>query len=337
MRVQICETNIFFLPLILSERWMEGSIIINLSIRSLSLKPELIHLLHYSPGTNTPSPAINISVKAMHLHWTGWWNGWGCRYGARTKYSPQVRNVCIRQLKLLQWWNILHLWFTILSFIFLYTNLQLWVLKIWIKMALWMAASVCLVVVGKQGSESRTISTMMPPRLCTFPHWTHLWCRWVRLYVEDWPSCDLVEAEQHPPSAPPSPCVTTQTTLWSPHQETLGTCTPPGPWGMQVSLWPTSLTLTQTHWDTPPAGDCSQSGLRPHAMTTIFFPTAAGLLNKARDPPVTVTTTPLSLFIFFFLLCLYQNTKANSLNVKTYLWMAINLIWILIVIILLVD
>lgn len=48
---------------------MDAAIMINLSIHSLSLKPELIHLLHYSPGTNTPSPRINISVKTMHLHW----------------------------------------------------------------------------------------------------------------------------------------------------------------------------------------------------------------------------------------------------------------------------
>lgn len=34
---------------------MEAAVIINLSICSLSLKPDLIHLLHYSPGTNTPS------------------------------------------------------------------------------------------------------------------------------------------------------------------------------------------------------------------------------------------------------------------------------------------
>lgn len=39
----------------------------------LSLKPELIRLLHYSLVTNTrcPVPAINISVTDTHLDKTG--------------------------------------------------------------------------------------------------------------------------------------------------------------------------------------------------------------------------------------------------------------------------
>lgn len=45
---------------------MDASIIINLSPHSLSLKPELIHLLHYSPRTNISCPRINILVKTHH-------------------------------------------------------------------------------------------------------------------------------------------------------------------------------------------------------------------------------------------------------------------------------
>lgn len=44
------------------KRWTEPSLIINLSLRSLSPKPELGHLLHYS--TSVPSSDMNIAEKA---------------------------------------------------------------------------------------------------------------------------------------------------------------------------------------------------------------------------------------------------------------------------------
>ncbi len=78
------------------------------------------------------------------------------------------------------------------------------------------------------------------------------------------------------------------------------TRTPPGSSNVQERLWPTCPTLDRKCLrHSPLAGGCGPSGPKPHK--NCFFPTAAGLINKVRDPHwpttpphVTLTSTQLT-------------------------------------------